>query len=185
MSPRPSATLTLEHVLLALLDEKPMHGYELYQKLCEMKGISLIWNLKQPMLYALMAKLEKQGCLVSKPDSGETYPPRHYFHLTDAGKNSLLKWLKTPVRRARDVRQEFLAKLIISRRYGRDNLMEMIRIQEAACQTWLSDLKAAFPPLDPVHMDGWMVYSFRIHRVEGMLKWLEALKTDLDSLPEN
>lgn len=81
MSPRPSATRTLEHVLLALLDEKTMHGCELYQKWCEIKVISLIWNLKQPMLYAI------------------------------------------------------LAKLIISRRCGKDNLMEMIRIQKSACQT--------------------------------------------------
>ncbi len=28
-----------------------------------------------------------------------------------------------------------LAKLIISRRCGKDNLMEMIRIQKSACQT--------------------------------------------------
>ena len=31
MSPRHPSALKLEHVLLALLDKKPRHGYELYQ----------------------------------------------------------------------------------------------------------------------------------------------------------
>jgi len=180
MSPRQSSNLTLEHVLLALLDQRPMHGYELYQELCAMKGISLIWNIKQALLYAILDKLEGKGCLLSQLVQGETYPPRKYFHLTEIGKSSLQAWFTTPVRRARDLRQEFLAKLIIARRYGKTDALELIRIQENTCRTWLIDLNSTVLSLDQNKIDEWIVYSFRINRVEGGLKWLEKCENEIN-----
>jgi PadR family transcriptional regulator, regulatory protein AphA len=181
---RQSSDLTLEHVLLALIDRKPMHGYELYQELCEMKGISLIWNIKQGLLYAILDKLEGKALLSSQLVQGETYPPRRYFHLTKSGKSSLNTWFTTPVRRARDIRQEFLAKLIIARRYGKTDALELIHSQERACQTWSDELKSNTPPLDQEHMDEWIVYSFRIIRIESVLKWLKACESEIDNLPD-
>jgi PadR family transcriptional regulator, regulatory protein AphA len=182
MSPRQSSHLTLEHVLLAIIDQKPMHGYELYQELCEMKGISLIWNIKQALLYAILEKLETKGLLLSQLVQGETYPPRRYFHLTDHGRNSLHAWFSTPVLRARDLRQEFLAKLIIARRYAREDARNLIRVQEQACQNWFNDLKSKAPSPTPEQMDEWIVYSFRIERVESALKWLKVCELEIDRL---
>jgi DNA-binding PadR family transcriptional regulator len=180
MSPRHSSALTLEHVLLALLDPKPMHGYELYQELCAMPGISMIWNIKQALLYAILAKLEVRGLLCSQLVQGDSYPPRNYFHLTEEGKNSLQAWLKTPVRRARDIRQEFLAKLIVARRYGKSDALELIRIQNQACQSWLAELNSNIPIHNPEHSDEWLVYSFRIIRVNGILEWLKACEMEIE-----
>ncbi len=182
MSPRHAAPLTIEHVLLALLDQKPMHGYELYQEICSMPGISRIWNIKQALLYAILDKLEERGYVASQLIQGETYPPRKYFHLTETGKASLKEWLRTPVRRARDLRQEFLAKLITARRYGKTDVMELIHIQEQACQSWFRDLQNDVPPQDLEHLDEWMVYSFRFQRVESVLKWLKRLENEVDRL---
>jgi DNA-binding PadR family transcriptional regulator len=182
MSPRRSSALTLEHVLLALLDQKPMHGYELYQELCAMPGISLIWNIKQALLYALLDKLEARGLLYSQLVQGETYPPRHNFHLTEVGKTALQAWKKSPVRRARDIRQEFLAKLIVARRYGNAQALELIQIQTQACHSWLADLEANNPPRDEEHTDEWLVYSFRISRVKAVIEWLKACELEITQL---
>ena len=179
MSPRSTSALTLEHVLLALLDQKAMHGYELYQDVCRLPGISLIWNIKQPLLYAILDKLERQGLLSSQQVQGEAYPPRTYFHLTPAGQGSLTAWRKMPVRRARDLRQEFLAKLIVARRYGQAEALALIHIQQQACQAWHDELKANAPAPDTAHLDEWLVYSFRINRVEGVLSWLETCEAEL------
>ena len=182
MSPRHSSELTIEHVLLALLDQKPMHGYELYQELCELKGISLIWNIKQGLLYALLDKLEGKGYLTSQLVQGETYPPRKYFHLTETGKSTLQTWLKTPERRARDIRQEFLAKLIMARRYGISEALELIHLQEQACKSWFDELQTNVTPLNQEQMDEWFVYSFRINRVEGVLGWLKECELEIGRL---
>ncbi len=182
MSPRQSSALTLEHVLLALLDRQPMHGYELYQELCAMKGISRIWNIKQALLYAILDKLEERGLVYSRQVQGEGYPPRKYFHLTESGKNSLQTWIKTPVRRARDMRQEFLAKLIIVRRYGSAELLALIRAQQQICAGWLAELDENIPLPDEAHLDDWLVYSFRSTREEAVLKWLRQLEADVSRL---
>ena len=182
MSPRHSSELTIEHVLLALIDQKPMHGYELYQELCELKGISLIWNIKQGLLYALLDKLEGKGYLTSQLVQGETYPPRKYFHLTETGKSTLQTWLKTPERRARDIRQEFLAKLIMARRYGISEALELIHLQEQACKSWFDELQTNVTPLNQEQMDEWFVYSFRINRVEGVLGWLKECELEIGRL---
>jgi PadR family transcriptional regulator PadR len=186
MSPRSTSALTLEHVLLALLDHKPMHGYELYQDVCRLPGISLIWNIKQPLLYAILDKLEKQGFLVSQQVQGEAYPPRTYFHLTELGQYSLNTWRKTPVRRARDLRQEFLAKLIVARRYGQSESLDLIHTQQQSCQHWYEDLTASMPPNDAAHVDEWLVYSFRINRVESVLNWLKTCQAEIEQYnPQN
>jgi PadR family transcriptional regulator, regulatory protein AphA len=173
MSPRQTSAFKLEHVLLALLDQKPVHGYELFQELNEMKGIARVWNIKLSMLYVMLDKLVEKGYLSSRLVQGESYPPRKYFYVTEDGKNSLQEWIRTPVHRARNIRQEFLAKLVVARRYGNSEVLELIRIQEQECQTWLAELQANVVSMDQEHMDEWFVFSFRINRVEGELKWLK------------
>jgi PadR family transcriptional regulator PadR len=182
MSPRHASALTLEHVLLAALDLKPMHGYELYQALSRMEGISLIWNVKQALLYAILDKLESNGLLFSQTIPGETYPPRKYFHLTPAGKSSLQTWLKTPVRRARDIRQEFLAKMIVSDWYGKSEVLDLIHVQEQACLAWKEELKNRPLTLTQENADEWFVYSFRAQRVDGLLKWLKDCEQQVQQL---
>ncbi len=184
MSPRHSSAITLEHVLLALLDWKPMHGYELYQELCAMTGISQVWNIKHGRLYAILDKLEEKGLLSSHMVQGETYPPRKDFQLTEAGKASLQTWLNTPVRRARDIRQEFLAKLIIAHRYGILPALKLIRIQQRACQAWIDELQTDAPPFNKGGLDEWLVYSFRINREQGALLWLKMCELEIERLLE-
>jgi DNA-binding PadR family transcriptional regulator len=184
MSPRQAAPLTLEHVLLALLDQKSMHGYELYQELCLLPGIDRIWNIKMALLYAILEKLERGGYVSAQLSPAEGYPPRHIFQLTPAGRGSLQDWLATPVRRARDLRQEFLAKLIVARRYGKTPLLELIQAQERTCQAWLEDLQEHVPPQDSEHFDEWLVYSFRLSREQGVLRWLKDLRAEAERLPD-
>lgn len=180
MSPRHSTELKLEHVLLALLDQKPMHGYELYQELSAMSGISKIWNIKQSLLYADLEKLETKGHLSSRLEQGESYPPRKYFEITNVGKETLQNWLTTPVRRPRDVRQEFLAKLIVARRYGKSAMLELVQAQIQVCQAWLDELPPRPSFLESeTKIDEWLVYSFRFYREDGIMQWLKQCEAEI------
>jgi PadR family transcriptional regulator, regulatory protein AphA len=179
MSPRASSVLTLEHVLLALLDPKPMHGYELYQELCKLQGIGRIWNITQSMLYAMLDKLEAKGYLSSQLVPGESYPPRKYMQLTELGRRSVQVWIKTPVRRAREIRQEFLAKLIIARQYGTIEALELIHNQLQDCMDWKKELLSSPLSKAPEQIDDWLVYSFRVRRVDGILEWLKDCEQEI------
>ena len=52
------APLSLEHILPGLLCLGPAHGYDLYKKINNFEGISLVWHIKQSLLYAVLDKLE-------------------------------------------------------------------------------------------------------------------------------
>lgn len=179
MSPRTAPPLNLEYILLALLDWRPMHGYELYQELCALPGIVLVWNIKQGLLYALLEKLEARGLVTSRMIAGGPHPDRKEYSPTAAGRRALEEWIASPVRRPRDLRQEFLAKLVIARRYGNARALALLEAQRRACLEWKAGLEANRPRQDGRHIDEWLVYSFRVKRLEGALEWLAACETEL------
>ena len=179
MSPRASAPLALEYVLLGLLNERPMHGYDLFQQVRSTRGIALVWNIKQSLLYAMLDKLEESGLLISELIAGEGYPPRKVFRLTPDGQAAYQKWITDPVMHAREMRQEFLAKLIFARRYGTQPALGLVQMQQQVCQNWLDGLKAGSHALEKNNIDEQLVFSYRINQLEGMLAWLKACETEL------
>jgi DNA-binding PadR family transcriptional regulator len=52
--PRQQAPLSLEFILLGFLEQKPIHGYDLYKQISSFDAISLVWSVKQSQLYALL-----------------------------------------------------------------------------------------------------------------------------------
>jgi DNA-binding PadR family transcriptional regulator len=106
-------SLTIEHALLGILQQGPLHGYQLHQRLSDPAGLKRVWYVKQAQLYALLWKLEEAGYITSSIQQQETRPPRRVFHLTDSGDEAFKTWLYSPVQRPRQVRQEFQAKLCL------------------------------------------------------------------------
>jgi len=171
MSPRRAAPLTLEFVLLGLLAESPAHGYELHQKLRKLQPLALVWNVGQAQLYALLDKLASQGLLAGEVFPGEHHPDRMRFCLTAAGQSRFASWLAEPVLHARDLRQEFLAKLYFARRHG--CAPDLIARQRAACLAWVNSLNAQYDALNPGQLDERLVFAFRQRQVRALLDWLE------------
>ena len=170
--PRASSPLTLEYILLGIIDQKPMHGYDLHKALSELEGISLIWSIKQSRLYALLDKLETQGYLKSALVPGEAHPLRKEFRLTKEGKRSLKAWIGSPVQHGREMRQDFLARLYFASREGKEKSLHLIRDQERVCQGWLQELEEQVSSLDESHNYEALVYQFRISQTLAMLDWL-------------
>lgn len=167
----------MEHVILALLDEKPMHGYELHQKLGKLPGISKIWNLKQAFFYARLERLHTYGFIqehsTQKDGSG---PARVVFQLSSPGKRSLTDWITAPVPKARDIQQVFLSKLIIARRYGLRKALELLHNQRIVCQSWLQNLESELPQIKTQDLDEYIVHSYKMNRERSMLNWLDSLE---------
>jgi PadR family transcriptional regulator, regulatory protein AphA len=176
---RISSPLTLEYVLLGLLEQQPMHGYDLYRQLSEMEGIPLIWNLKQSMLYALLDKLEENGLLACTIIPGETRPSRKQYHLTQNGKTAFHTWMQSPVLHGRDMRQDFLARLYFACQSGEKTTQNLIQLQKQACLDWLNNFNNQFAEIGAQSTFDRYVVSFRIAQVKGMLEWLETCEQDL------
>jgi len=75
--------------LLALLAERPMHGYEMIQELDNRTGG--IWRPSPGSVYPTLQLLEDEGLITSETSEG-----RKRFTLTDAGREEAAKATETP-----------------------------------------------------------------------------------------
>ena len=179
MSPRPSLPLTHEYILLGLLHQRPMHGYDLHKEIATREGIALIWSIKQSRLYALLDKLEAQGMLTSTLVPGEAHPSRKEFRLTEAGQQAFYTWMQSPVRHPREMRQDFLARLYFASQISPQAAAHLIHQQQAACRNWLQGLDQRERLLGEDRNFERNVYAFRTTQITGMLEWLSSQEIKL------
>ncbi len=177
MSPRPAAPLSAEHALLGFLRQGPMHGYEILQRLHDPDGPGLAWRMKQPHLYALLARLEAEGYVTGARPS-RSHPPRRPLRLTDRGRRAFLTWLRTPVDQPRRMRQEFLLKLFFAQRESRPATRRLLSLQRAACRAWLTRQRAETPPGGRGSYPS-LVHAFRTGQIKAMLTWIDKCERDV------
>jgi len=123
-----------------------------------------------------VGKLKEAGLVEDAPDHPEANPSRHYFRLTSAGREALNTWIDTPVNRARDIRQEFLAKLIVARKYSLERALTLLGAQREVCRRWYTSLAEQTAPQEESELDDWIVHSYRLFRDEASLRWLDDLE---------
>jgi PadR family transcriptional regulator, regulatory protein AphA len=177
-SPTP---LSLENILLGFLCEHPIHGYDLYKKISDFKGISIIWHIKQSQLYSLLNKLEEDGLLTSRLIPGEAHLMRKEFQITPLGRQTFLSWLACPVMHGRYMRQEFLAKLYFALKSGAQDFNNLIEKQSAVCAQWLSDLQVSYSGTTVDQHYERMIFQYRISQTRAMLEWLKSCR---EAMPE-
>ena len=175
--PRKSTPLTLEFVLLGLVNESPAHGYDLHKKLAGLEGLSLIWHVKQSRLYALLDKLESLGLLVSRQVSGGSLPVKKEYYITEPGRQRFASWMSSPVERSRDIRQEFLARLYFAQKAGIETAEGLLQRQKELCLVWLQSITSRFDELDESNNFEQVVFQYRIAQIEAVLNWLDYCQT--------
>jgi DNA-binding PadR family transcriptional regulator len=74
-------------MILRLLAEKPMYGYQIVKELqTRSEGY---FDLEQGTLYPALHRLEKDGLVSSEWEVVEDGPSRKYYHITEAGQAEL------------------------------------------------------------------------------------------------
>jgi PadR family transcriptional regulator PadR len=79
-------------ILLGVLDkaQSPMYGYQI-AKIIESRTDE-IDIMKQGAFYPVLRSLESTGLLESRVEPSVSGPPRRYYSITEAGRQSLAKW---------------------------------------------------------------------------------------------
>lgn len=162
----------MEHALLGLLRDRPMHAYEVHRALIGSGDLGLVWRVKQAHLYAMLSRLEAGGFLGGRIEHQGARPPRRVLHLTPEGSAALARWLDSPVAHGRDFRLEFLAKLYIASRESPARAAHLLTVQRAACQDWLRAVADLSDARRAAGGYAWLVYEFRRTQIEAILDWL-------------
>ena len=82
-------------VLLGVLSraEEPMYGYQIARLIEE--GREEVPTIKQGTLYPVLRSLESNGLLESEVEPSVSGPPRRYYRITVAGRDTLKRWRQT------------------------------------------------------------------------------------------
>ena len=73
-----------ETIILKLLAERPMYGYEIIRVVLERTGGAFEW--KEGTLYPCLHRLEQSGLIVSSWNLTDNAKPRKYYALSQKGR---------------------------------------------------------------------------------------------------
>ncbi|MGD0561393.1 MAG: PadR family transcriptional regulator [Streptosporangiaceae bacterium] len=109
--------MSLHHAVLALLSDKPAHGYELKTSFEHAVGDQ--WGgLNIGHLYQILDRLSRDGMIESERQPQQVKPDRVIHRLTPAGRAELDRWLAEPAVPARGYRDDFFLKVMAAVRSG-------------------------------------------------------------------
>lgn len=86
--------ISLRHVILGLLTQQPMSGYDIRRVLK-----SLSWLVGEPSfgsLYPALKALEKDGRVTMELESRQNRPSRKIYSITPTGRQTLQEWIDRP-----------------------------------------------------------------------------------------
>jgi DNA-binding PadR family transcriptional regulator len=123
--------MPLHHAVLALLADKPAHGYELKSSFEQAVGDQ--WGgLNIGHLYQILDRLSRDGLIESERQPQQVKPDRVVHHLTPAGRAELERWLSEPSARQRGYRDDFFLKLMAATQAGDQQALDgVLRRQRA------------------------------------------------------
>jgi PadR family transcriptional regulator, regulatory protein PadR len=97
----------VEPSLLLLLRERPMHGYELIERLPEVAGEETRVDVGN--LYRILRALEEDGIVTSEWSADLPGPAKRTYELTDSGRTLIDRWAEA-LRGAQGVISGFLER---------------------------------------------------------------------------
>jgi DNA-binding PadR family transcriptional regulator len=134
--PRVKTYLTpAEYAVLGLLRERPAYGYELQKQLSGGSGLARVCPVEPAMVYAILKSLSGLELIDGEWDNS-SYPPRAVYAATAEGDATFLRWLRQPVGRMREVRNDFMVKLYFALQEDETAALDLITQQIEACREY-------------------------------------------------
>lgn len=178
----PEAGVCLSFVRLGV-----KHGYPIAQEFDVDGSVGVVLTATRPVVYRELAMLESRGLVASKADRGTRGQAKKILKLTAVGHKALDNWLLEPVNHIRDMRTEFLVKVMMRQKLDmpiapfvsaqRDALADVTetlgrnddeslvslwrREQARAVVRFLDELEGRQTPTTSVEVDDSMVLSAR------------------------
>jgi DNA-binding PadR family transcriptional regulator len=175
------------YALLGLLLDGPRHGYDLIRYFAPGTPLGAAMHLGTSHLYALLARLERDGRIAGENQEQAQFPPRRVFRLTEGGRAEVMRWLDQPVSRPRDVLLDFPLKLYLVHRRAPAQAAVLIARQRAVFANFLAELeleeKETKPASDPDATFLSLLRDGRMLRTRATLVWLDHY-ADLLPVPE-
>jgi DNA-binding PadR family transcriptional regulator len=173
---------TPDLVILSLLAERPMHGYEANATL-ENRKIRDWAAVSRPQIYYSLEKLTRLGFIrVTDDGSASAGPERHVFQTTDEGRRQLADALEAPHWTNAKVHEPFQTWLALSWQARPRAFAQQVKRRRKHLEAKLAEERATLADVlnevgHPFHEAVWML-KFIIAKLELELKWLAQIERE-------
>ena len=170
--------MPLHHAVLALLEAKPAHGYELKGSFEQAVGDQ--WGgLNIGHLYQILDRLARDGLIESRRQPQQVKPDRLVHRITPAGRAELDRWMNEPSVRTRGYRDDFFLKVLVAAQAGDPAMLAgVLRRQRVHLLTELRSLADARAAASASPVVALLVKAAELH-VRADLGIVDAAEHDL------
>ena len=162
----------LDQIVLAIIGEKPQHGFAVSKELETDPSLSAVIRARRPLVYrSINSLVDAKLIRETKTEPGDQGSPRVVYATTATGKNTTAKWLNDTVDHPRDARIELLAKFVLRSRRNLKN-QQLAKRQKKLFEQQAAKLQAsANSATDDVRL----VALWRVENINAMIRLLEAV----------
>ena len=162
----------LDQIVLALIAEKPRHGFAVSKELETDPSLSAVIRARRPLVYrSINSLVDAKLIRETKTEPGDQGSPRVIYAATATGKSTTTKWLNDTVNHPRDARIELLAKFVLRNRRNITN-QQLAKRQKKLFENQAAKLQAsANSATDDVRL----VSLWRVENINAMIRLLEAV----------
>ena len=162
----------LDQIVLALIGEKPCHGFAVSKELETDPSLSAVIRARRPLVYrSINSLVEAKLIRETKTEPGDQGSPRVIYAATATGKSTTTTWLNDTVDHPRDARIELLAKFVLRSRRNLKN-QQLAKRQKKLFEDQASKLQAsANSATDEVRL----VALWRVENINAMIRLLDAV----------
>lgn len=164
-----------ELLLLGILRQQEMHGYELHDFINT--RLSSCTDMKKSTAYYLLRKMEEAGLLSQETRQEGNRPPRQVYRLTPAGEARFQRLLRENLSRYNKVYFADDIGLVFLHTLEPEEAIQLLSQRRAALMQELEEAKSI-----PVHVESLrLVFEHLIHHLNAELAWIDSVITRLGS----
>jgi DNA-binding PadR family transcriptional regulator len=171
--------MSVQLALLGLLEQEPLHGYELKQQ------FDRVFAPTRPLpfgqVYASLARLARDGRVVVDGIERAEGPDRKRYSITGAGRTAVRAWLAEPIHPEPQLHAELFTKVVLAILLGQpiDELLDGQRRAHIERMRQLTALRRTAP------LPTALLADYASFHLEADLRWIELTAARLDDLRAN
>ncbi len=174
--------MTVRHAILALLAQRPRHGYDLRAAFAAVAGGEENWDVKPAQVYTTLTRLEKGGLVTEQSVEQDAGPEKRIYAITPAGRTILRDWFAegTPPEHQRDA---FFLKLMLALISGTADPYRLIGTQRTLLYRELHAITNQRSRVDPKQeLAKLLLLDKAAMQLEADLRWLDMTEARLDDI---
>ena len=164
--------MSIPNTILALLSERPAHGYALKTRF--ENSTADAWPLNVGQVYSTLGRLERDGLVEPKTNKDD----EQIWKITKAGRLALDKWFQSPVLGSPPSRNELAIKILIAMQAQRRDLSDIIQRQRSATMEQLQKYtRHKKESASDCELPWLLALDALILRAEAELRWLDMCES--------